>query len=39
MSANYLKERLEEVKVTKEEKLHDNSKKLDFKGIIKDIFH
>ena len=40
MASGYLKEKLDEVKQKREEeKLHDNSKKLNFKGIIKDIFH
>jgi len=39
MSSGYLEERLEEVKQKRVEKLHDNSKKLNLKGLIKDIFH
>lgn len=39
MSLGYLSEKLEEVKKREEKKLHDNSKKLNLKGIIKDIFH
>lgn len=39
MSLGYLAERVEEVKQKREEKLHDNSKKLNLKGLIKDIFN
>ena len=39
MSLGYLSEKIEEVKKREEEKLHDNSKKLNLKVLIKDIFH
>jgi len=39
MSLGYLSERVEEVKKKRVQQLHDNSKKLNLKGLIKDIFH